>query len=59
MIDVQLVRKFPRLVSLEELRAHEARKLSGMLILRRGNRLSITPVEEKHWRIIESLAAAS
>ncbi len=59
MIDVQLVRKFPRLVSLDELRALESRKLSGMLILRRGNRLSITPVEEKHWNVIESLATTS
>jgi predicted RNA-binding protein with PUA-like domain len=29
------------------LRADE--KLADMLILRRGNRLSITPVESKHW----------
>ena len=27
-------------------------ELEGMLVLSRGNRLSITPVEEHHWRYI-------
>ena len=40
-----------RLVPLAELRAHEA--LSGMALLRRGNRLSITPVSAAEWRFIE------
>lgn len=39
-----------RFVSLDELRAQPA--LEGMLILRRGNRLSITPVEAAHWQFI-------
>lgn len=52
MVDVQLVEKFPRIVSLAELRAEES--LTDMLILRRGNRLSITPIAPEHWeRIIE------
>ena len=30
-------------------------ELEGMLVLSRGNRLSITPVEEHHWRYIMDL----
>ena len=28
------------------------RELADMLVLKRGNRLSITPVEAKHWKAI-------
>jgi predicted RNA-binding protein with PUA-like domain len=42
--------KKTRLVSLAELRRHP--ELSGMRVLARGNRLSITPVEPEHWRFI-------
>ncbi|MEZ5652193.1 MAG: EVE domain-containing protein [Burkholderiaceae bacterium] len=38
------------LIDLTELRAHAA--LADMLVLRRGNRLSITPVEPSHWRYL-------
>ena len=31
-------------------------KLEGMLILRKGNRLSVTPVEEKHYQHILKIA---
>ncbi|WP_020674495.1 EVE domain-containing protein [Geopsychrobacter electrodiphilus] len=53
MVDVQLVRKLKRLISLEELRLHE--QLEGMKILQRGNRLSITPVSRAHWEFILGL----
>jgi predicted RNA-binding protein with PUA-like domain len=52
-VDVKLVRK-TRLVPLGELRA--TRGLEDLVILRRGNRLSITPVTPAQWRIIEKLA---
>ena len=48
-VDVKLIRK-TRLVSLSELREHAA--LADMLVLRRGNRLSITPVDPAHWKFI-------
>lgn len=54
MVDVQLVRKFKRTISLQELKTHP--QLADMLILRRGNRLSITPVSKKHWDYILKLA---
>ncbi len=44
-----------RLVSLAELREVEA--LSDMVILRRGNRLSITPVTKQEWDVVTKLAA--
>jgi predicted RNA-binding protein with PUA-like domain len=49
LLDVQALRK-TRLLSLPEMRAAPA--LADMIVLRRGNRLSITPVDEVHWRLI-------
>jgi predicted RNA-binding protein with PUA-like domain len=51
-VDVSLVRK-TRLLGLPELRSHPA--LESLQILRRGNRLSITPVSETEWAVIESM----
>ncbi len=48
-VDVRAVRK-TRLVSLSELRAHS--ELADMVVLHRGNRLSITPVTASEWRFI-------
>jgi predicted RNA-binding protein with PUA-like domain len=53
--DVQLVRRLKRVIGLDELRAHSKDELSGMALLRAGNRLSITPVEDAHWRFILAL----
>ena len=50
MVDVQFVRKFKRTISLQELKTYKS--LTEMIILRRGNRLSITPVSKKHWDFI-------
>ncbi len=53
-VDVRAVRKIA-LVTLEELRRHKA--LAGMVTLRPGNRLSITPVTAAEWKfIVEKLA---
>lgn len=56
MVDVQLVKKLDRVVTLEELRAHASGKLKNMIVLKRGNRLSITPVTKSEWDFITSLA---
>jgi predicted RNA-binding protein with PUA-like domain len=48
-VDVKLVKK-TRLVHLAELREHAA--LADMVILRRGNRLSVTPVTAAEWKFI-------
>jgi predicted RNA-binding protein with PUA-like domain len=52
-VDVKLVRK-TRLVTLPMLRA--AKGIEDMIVLRRGNRLSITPVTPAEWKIVEKLA---
>jgi predicted RNA-binding protein with PUA-like domain len=52
LVDVEFVRKLSRPLTLKELR--EVPELDDMLLLRRGNRLSITPVEKEHWdRLLE------
>ena len=51
LLDVQVVRK-TRLLGLPELRA--VPELADLILLRRGNRLSITPVEAVHWQLIVS-----
>jgi len=53
-VDVTLVEK-TRLVALSELRATP--ELATMRILQRGNRLSITAVTPREWKIVERLAA--
>ena len=52
LVDVQAVRK-TRLLALPELRARP--ELADLVVLRKGNRLSITPVEPAHWRVIEKM----
>ncbi len=53
-VDVQLQRKFKRVITLPELRAQRA--LAGLALLRRGNRLSVLPVSSAEWKCILSLA---
>jgi predicted RNA-binding protein with PUA-like domain len=52
-VDVKLVEKTP-LVPLAELRDDPA--LAGMVTLKRGNRLSITPVTPAEWKRVVTLA---
>ncbi len=54
MVDVKLVKKFSRFITLEEIKANP--KLKNMLILRRGNRLSITSVTAQEWKAILAMA---
>jgi predicted RNA-binding protein with PUA-like domain len=55
MVDVQLVRRMKRVITLEELRQHAARELRALPLLRAGNRLSVTPVGAAEWRFILAL----
>lgn len=54
-VEVRFAAKFPRVVTLAELRA--ARGLEEMVVLRRGNRLSVTPVTAREWNVVNRLAA--
>lgn len=55
-VDVQLQRKFERIVTLDELRSHANGKLQDMIVLKRGNRLSITPVTKMQFEFIARLS---
>ncbi|MGE3919671.1 MAG: EVE domain-containing protein [Gammaproteobacteria bacterium] len=50
MVDVKLVRKFDRIISLSELKANS--QLENMMVVRKGNRLSISPVSKNDWETI-------
>jgi predicted RNA-binding protein with PUA-like domain len=54
-VDVKLLKKTP-LLSLREMR--ERPELAGMVVLRPGNRLSITPVQPAEWRAVMALLKA-
>jgi len=53
MVDVRFVERLPRMVSLDELKADPA--LATMLVVRRGMRLSVQPVEPQHFRHVLAL----
>jgi predicted RNA-binding protein with PUA-like domain len=55
VVDVRLKRPLKRTITLAQLRAHAGKELKGMTLLRPGNRLSITPVSDAHWKFILSL----
>lgn len=47
LVDFKFVEKFHRVISLQEMRNNPL--LSGMTLLRKGNRLSVTPVTADQW----------
>jgi predicted RNA-binding protein with PUA-like domain len=55
MVDVRFQRKLRRVITLEELRKHSSGALAGLALLKRGQRLSITPVSAAHWKFILTL----
>lgn len=56
-IQIKFLQKFPELISLEHLRSQKA--LAQMLVLKRGQRLSVQPVDEVHFDHIFKMAKAS
>ncbi|MHB8743150.1 MAG: EVE domain-containing protein [Sulfuricaulis sp.] len=50
MVDVTLVRLFPRVIPLSRLKNHTA--LKNMPLVKRGNRLSVMPVTTQEWNTI-------
>ena len=54
MVDIKPLKRYPKPVLLSTLRSVST--LGDMLILRKGNRLSVTPVEAKHFTIIQALS---
>ncbi|MCH7980004.1 MAG: EVE domain-containing protein [Proteobacteria bacterium] len=56
LVDVAFVRKFKRTIKLTELKAQPG--LEDMILVRKGNRLSIMPVSDEHWELILGLEQA-
>lgn len=52
--DVRFLEKFPRVISLAELR--ETPGLEEMMVTRKGLRLSVTPVTAEEWEIVNRMA---
>lgn len=52
-VDIVARRRFVEVATLDELR--ELPALGGMVLLRRGSRLSVQPVDAAHWEVITKL----
>jgi len=50
MVDVKFIKKFSRVITLEEIKKHP--QLKHMQVTRKGNRLSITPVTAAEWQLV-------
>ena len=55
MVNVRFLKKFSEIIPLEKLKSEP--ELQSMLVVRRGNRLSITPVTKEEWGIINKTLA--
>jgi len=53
MVDVKFIKKFKKILTLEELRKYH--ELENFKLLQKGNRLSIFPVSNEHWKFITNL----
>jgi predicted RNA-binding protein with PUA-like domain len=52
-VDVRFVRKLKSIITLSELKEHT--ELTGLPLVRRGNRLSVMPVSRQQWKFILTL----
>lgn len=59
MVDVRLERVLDAPITLRELKKYKGSTLSDFALLRRGNRLSVMPVDPSHWKFILELERAS
>jgi len=53
LVDVEFERKLGRPIPLAELKSHP--RLGDFLLNKRGNRLSVFPVDKRHWDIVLGL----
>lgn len=53
LVDIEFVRKLRRPITLTEIKTHAS--LADMILVRRGNRLSIMPIEKKHRDLVLAL----
>ncbi|HKY90950.1 MAG TPA: EVE domain-containing protein [Nevskiaceae bacterium] len=57
LVDVKFVKKLKKPILLTQLQANASR-LKGLRVIERGNRLSVVPVSDAHWKAILKLGAA-
>ena len=53
LVDVEFVERFEDIVTLDELK--KAHELEGMMVTRKGSRLSIQPVDKPHFEFVKRL----
>lgn len=56
MVDVKFKKKLKQIITLESLKQNK--KLQGMTLLKKGNRLSIMPISAKEWEWIQAMTNA-
>jgi predicted RNA-binding protein with PUA-like domain len=56
MVDVEFVERFPEPISLERLKENSS--LDGMLVIKKGQRLSIQPVIAEHFEVVLEAAGS-
>lgn len=56
LVDIGYVKKYKQMLSIHEMRMINT--LSGMILLQKGSRLSITPVSEKEFNYIDGILSA-
>ena len=57
MVDIEPVKQFDEMIPLQSIKDNPA--CEGMLLTRKGQRLSVQPVEEVHFDAILSMAGVS
>ena len=55
LVDVRFVEHLPRVVSLQEIK-QQAEQFEGFPLVRKGNRLSVMPVDQSHYQTILNMA---
>jgi predicted RNA-binding protein with PUA-like domain len=53
MVEIEFLEKFSHFVTLHELKS--TKSLTGMMVTRRGSRLSVQPVGKRHFEIVKML----
>ena len=56
LVDVEFVEKLPNYISLDDLKVDP--ELEGMLVIRRGQRLSVQPVDKVHFQRVLKIGGA-
>jgi predicted RNA-binding protein with PUA-like domain len=53
-VQVEYVAKFKEIISLQDLREND--KLADMMVLKKGQRLSVQPVSDEHFKAVKKMA---